>query len=120
MFLRFVITEIDSDSKQPQGLFVAAYTLLESGELSPDEYEQLHEILTWFSKNLRAPDVKSAKAIFWFKPDANDCVNKMWDLVQLLRFHGYLVEMQKYRMLRKIIYEDSLQVAAVPSRLDVK
>ena len=119
MFLRFVVTQIHCESKQPQGLFSAAYSLLDSGDLSPEEYDQLREILIWFNKNLRSPDIKKARAIFWFKTAAHDYVAKMWDLVHLLSFHGYLTEMQ-YRYLGNIVYEDQFQVAAIPSKFDVK
>jgi hypothetical protein len=37
MYLRFVTTRIDEDSHKPQGVFVAAYSLLDSGDLNPDE-----------------------------------------------------------------------------------
>jgi hypothetical protein len=52
MFMRFVITQIDEDSRQPQGVFTAAYSLLDSGELSSEEWNQLREVMIWFNKNL--------------------------------------------------------------------
>jgi len=39
MFMRFVITRTDPDSHKPQGVFAAAYSLLDSGELSPPRME---------------------------------------------------------------------------------
>jgi len=33
MYLRFVTTRIDEDSHEPQGVFVASYALLESGDI---------------------------------------------------------------------------------------
>jgi hypothetical protein len=120
MFLRFVVTQIDDDSRQPQGLFAAAHDLLDSGDLARDEYLQLREVLIWLNKNLPSPRVQRARAIFWFKSEANECIDRMWNLVNLLRFHGYLVEIQKYRGLGKIFYEDDFQVAAAPSKSDRK
>jgi hypothetical protein len=121
MFLRFVITRIDDDSHKPQGLFIAARDLLDSGDLSLDERHQLQETLSWFNKNLPVPRLKRASmAIFWFKSDAEECVKRMWDLANLLRTHGYYVELQKWRKLGKIIYEDNFQVAAYPSVYDRK
>jgi hypothetical protein len=119
MFMRFVVTQIDDVSHRPQGLFVAADGLLESGDLSPDEREQLREIIIWFNKNLPSPrNMAASRAIFWFKSSAHECVSRIWDLANWLRAYGYLVEVQKRRQLGNIIYEDKYQVAAYPSNRD--
>ena len=121
MFLRFVITQIDDVSNKPQGLFVAAEDLLDSGALSSDERLQLREVIIWFNKHLPSPRFESAsRRIFWFKSSAEDCVKRMWELTHLLRYHGYLVEVEKCRELGNIVYEDSFQVAAYPSVNDRK
>jgi hypothetical protein len=55
MYLRFATTRIDEDSRKPQGVFVAAYLLLDSGELTSDEWKRAREILDWFNKHLPHP-----------------------------------------------------------------
>ena len=120
MFLRFGVTQIDDDSQQPQGLFMAAHELLDSGDLARDEGLQLREVLIWFNKNLPSPRIGRTRAIFWFKSETKACIDRMWDLVNLLRLHGYLIEIKKYRELGNIVYEDDFQVAAVPSKSDRK
>lgn len=121
MFLRFVITQIDEDSHKPQGLFSAAYELLDSGDLTLHERNQLREILIWFNKNLPSPRrMVASRAIFWFKSSADECVKRMWELTHLLRYYGYLVDVEKYKVLGNIIYEDNFQVAAYPSKYDFK
>src|SRR6266481_280506 len=73
MFLRFVITQVDEVSHKPKGLFTAAYELLESGDLSLDEREQLRAIMIWFNKNLSSPRrLVASRAIFWFKASADE------------------------------------------------
>jgi hypothetical protein len=66
MYLRFVTTRIDEDSHKPQGVFVAAYSLLDSGDLNPDERKRVREILIWFQKYLPTPPNKfsAGRAIF--------------------------------------------------------
>jgi len=124
MYLRFVVTQIDEDSHQPKGLFITAYELLDSGDLSPEERTRLDDILIWFDKNLPSPHVANSRnrvarrAIFWFKSEAEDCISRIWEMAHLLEYHGYLVEMQKCRKLGNIIYEDRFQVAAFPSKDD--
>ena|SRR5687767_13964006 len=121
MFLRFVITQVDDDSHKPRGLFVAAHDLIDSGELPLEDRNQLREVLIWFNKNLPSPRrMVAGRAIFWFKSDADECIKRMWELVYLLRYHGYLVEVEKCRTLTNIIYEDRFQAAAYPSKHDRK
>jgi hypothetical protein len=119
MFLRFVITQIDDVSHKPQGLFVAAQDIIDSGVLPPDERDQLREIVIWFNKNLPSPRrMVASRAIFCFKSGADECIKRMWELAEALRYHGYLIEVEKCRELANILYEDSYQVAAYPSKGD--
>jgi hypothetical protein len=122
MFLRFATTRIDEDSHKPQGVFAAAYSLLDSGDLNSDEWQRLREILDWFNEHLPHPPKKFSadRAIFWFWSNAEESINRIWELVHLLRLHGYHVEVYKCRRLGNICYRDHLQVAAYPSVLDSK
>jgi hypothetical protein len=72
MFIRFVTTRVHKGSRRQEGLFAAAYKLLDSDELSAYERTSLREILIWFNQNLRHPprDFSRDRAIFWFKSAA--------------------------------------------------
>jgi hypothetical protein len=119
MFLRFAITHIDEDSHKPKGVFVAAYALLESGDLAPDEWKRLRGLLDWFNENLPHPSgFNACRAIFWFKSSAYGSISRIWELVDLLRAHGYHIKVYKCRRLGNITYEDEMQVAAYPSDRD--
>ena len=122
MYLRFVTTRIDQDSHKPQGVFVASYGLLDSGDLTRDEWKHVRDILDWFNENLPHPpkSFETGRAIFWFKSSAKVSIRNIWELVHLLRHHGHYVEVHKCRKLGNILYEDDLQVAAFPSKLDGK
>ena len=122
MFLRFAITQIDEDSRKPQGVFVAAYALLDSCELDSEESKRLRELLDWFSENLPNPpeDFYASRAIFWFKSSAHESVNRIWELVQMLRLHGYHIQVYKSRRLANVSYEDEFQIAAYPSDRDAR
>ncbi len=122
MFLRFTTTQIDDTSHKPQGIFSAAYGLLDSGDLQSDEWKQLRNLLDWFNENLKSPpdDFYASRAIFWFKSNAHENINRIWELVHLLRAHGHHIEVYKCRSLANISYEDRLQVAAYPSDRDSK
>ena len=122
MFLRFAVTQIDEDSRKPQGVFVAAYALLDSCELNREESTRLREVLDWFSQNLPNPpdDFYASRAIFWFRSSAHETINRIWQLVHMLRLHGYQIEIYKSRHLANISYEDEFQVAAYPSDRDAR
>ena len=68
-FVRFSVKQVDEDSRKPQGVFGAAYALLDYGDLELNEREQLRTILEWFSEHLPSPpeDFYASRAIFWFK-----------------------------------------------------
>jgi hypothetical protein len=120
MYLRFVTTRIDIGSHEPQGVFAASYALLDSGELTTDEWKHIRGMLIWFNVNLPSPPKKfgSRRAIFWFKSRAKDNISRVWDLVHLLREHGHYVEVHKCRRLGNIVWEDEFQAAAFPSEGD--
>jgi hypothetical protein len=120
MYLRFVTTRVHKDSHKPEGVFAAAYTLLDSGDLTRDEWKILREMLNWFNANLKSPPKKfhARRAIFWFKSNAEDNIRKIWALIHLLREHGHYIEVHKCRKLANILWEDKFQVAAFPSKHD--
>ena len=122
MYLRFTIKQVDDTSHKPQGVFSAAYELLDSGDLDSDEWKQLKDLLDWFDENLKSPpdDFYASRAIFWFKSTAHENINRVWELVNLLRLHGHYIEVSKCRNLANISYEDKMQVAAYPSSRDGK
>jgi len=120
MYLRFVTTRIDKDSHKPQGVFAASYALLDSTDLTREQWEQLRGMIIWFNANLPTPPKKfdSRRAIFWFKSSAEQNIRKVWELVHMLREHGHDVEVHKCRRLGNIVWEDDFQVAAFPSKSD--
>jgi hypothetical protein len=55
-------------------------------------------------------------AIFWFKSDARKFISNAWQLVGILKRHGYDVRMLTTRRAGRVVYEDSYQIAMVPHR----
>lgn len=120
--MRFTVPQINEDSGRPQGIFVTAHALLKNADLSDEEEKHLRELLGWFEGNL--PIAKSARitrrAIFWYhgSATARDCIQRMWELVNILRMHGYVIELQTCQRLGNVRYSDSYQVAAFPHPQD--
>jgi hypothetical protein len=122
MYLRFVTTRIDQDSHKPEGVFMAAYTLLNSGDLTKEQWKRLRQILDWFGQNLPTPpkNFYAGRAIFWFDASAEESIKKIWEIIHFLKEHDYHVEVYKCRRLANVCYRDKFQVAAYPSKLDSK
>ncbi|HEY3929948.1 MAG TPA: hypothetical protein VGL89_16375 [Candidatus Koribacter sp.] len=118
--MRFVTTRIDADSHRQEGVFMAAYALLDSGDLTKSEWKHVREILDWFREHLPTPPDKftACRAVFWFKSNAEESIKNIWELVHVLRDHGYYIEVHKCRRLGNVLYQDKYQVAAFPSKND--
>ena len=119
MFLRLASCITDDDSRQPQGIFMAAHDLLNSGDLSNAEWADLRSLMDWFNDYLPAPEdnaryTMSHRAIFWYRGgSASKFVRKSWEMAQLLRWHGHPVTLLKTDDPGSIVYCDDYQVAAI-------
>ncbi len=117
MYLRFVIATRDEDSGRSQGVFAAAYALLKAGNLDQQEHGMFKESLAWFEKNVPIPrKFKDDRAVFWFKAQAGECINRIWTLVGLLREHGIFVRVVRTKAPGQVLHEDEFQIAAVPCK----
>jgi hypothetical protein len=118
MFLRFSTKILDTDSTRNLGILVAAHELRDEGNISKDEHEVLRKALKWFNEQLSIPkileDQEHRRAISWFKPDAREPIRRMWELAELLKYHGIEIEIHKTNDPGIVIYEDGWQVIAKP------
>jgi hypothetical protein len=120
MYLRFTTNAIDEDSRKPRGLFTEAHKLLETGDLTSEEWKYLRTLLDWFNGNLPHPpkQFEVSRAIFWFRSEANECIDKIWEMANFLDAHDRRVTVHKCRHLANVSYADKYQVAAFPSDMD--
>jgi hypothetical protein len=124
MFMRFVTPDLHEDSHQELGVFQAIFNLRDASALSNNQEVHLEELRTWFNENLDKPKKftnakppyyrKRQNGISWFKDSAKDHISKIWELVALLEAHDVRVEMIKTDQPGYVIYEDQLQIVAVP------
>ncbi len=122
MYIRFVTNEISEDSIQKLGIFHAIRYLREDGELSDYELSIANQLMGWFADNLESPLdwlnkqrlKKSDVYISWFKDSANMWISKARELARLLESKDILVEQLTTNMPGKIIYEDDVQIFALP------
>ena len=120
MYLRFVILRHDAGSHRRQGVFQAAFSLRDSGELAGHELEWMADELEWLGTHLPAPAVLREdgrlRALSWFKPSAADAIARVRSLAALLDEHGNTVEQITSRDPGTTVYEDDWQVVAFPPR----
>ena len=100
------------------GLFRAAGILEDTVELPDYTRELLRESLDWFNKNLKVPRLGShrGKSVFWFRTDADDLLDRVWELVSLLNQEGMFVHHRTISRPGQITYSDRFQIAAIPER----
>lgn len=110
-FLRFVV---ETPDEGPIGLFRSSYLLYESNALTDSVRSALKYAYNWFNQNIELPRRLPRRAVCWFRADATESVNQMRILVEVFRMAGYPVWMHATRTPGKIVYQDELQVAAIP------
>lgn len=103
---------------RPAGLFVAAGRVEDSTRLAPSTRELLRDNLTWFNRNLVVPSLSGRqwRCLFWFRSDAQELIQRMWDLVAILSEEGVYVRKLWTTEPGKVVYSDQHQIGAVPAR----
>jgi hypothetical protein len=117
-YIRFESSRRCAHFKRPLGVFRAAGTVEEQSDLPGPTLELLRDSLRWFNCNLKVPRQSSVsrRGVFWFRSSAHDVVDRMWELVAILRDEGVHVDLRHTNRPGQIVYEDDQQVAAIPGR----
>jgi hypothetical protein len=121
MFLRFVGTEVDEDSRVSMGLFCAVTKLCDEVVLREYEYKAIMECIDWFGRHLRnpyryrlKPERLAYQSICWFRSTATEHLRHAWEMVALMEEHDVFLRMIRTEMPGYILYEDEAQVLAHP------
>ncbi len=117
-FIRFQTRLRCGNTGRPAGLFVAAGRLEESAHLAPWRRELLCEHLAWFNQKLTVPslDGKGWRCLFWYRSTATAFIDRMWDLIAILREEGVAVQKRWTEKPGMIVYQDRVQIGAVPEK----
>ena len=121
-YVRFVTDLIDEGSGHRRGVFQAVSDALADIETSNDHWQVLRSTYDWFNAHMKAPDRFSrskrvnaaAKAISWFKSDANEHITHMRRFCEVLNACGIGTEMITTDRPGYLVYEDAHQIAAIP------
>jgi len=123
MYLRFVVADShDQDAQCEHGPFRIYSDVADDLETPAHISEELHELRRWFNIHLEEPTRLTEsrhprardKAICWFKPEAQECLTRMWEMKHLLAEVGIQVDVLKAENPGIVVYEDDQQIAVIP------
>ena len=119
-YIRFVVDWKDEDSGVEQGIFQAAYRAQEWGNVTGTDAEEIEILREWFSENLKKPNSFGRSrfnlGICWFKPCANEHINRIWQMIRILERNGVYVKKIRTDKPGYVVYEDEWQLVAEPFR----
>lgn len=120
MYLRFVEGLESEDGRWLNGVITAARVLRDKGCLETYEIEIIEATYAWLNKHVPCPpfqqNLGSGKwtrdAVAWFLPEAKEAIQRMWDLVAVLKDHDVPVRILRTASPGMIVYRDEYQVVA--------
>ncbi len=124
-FIRFVRPNRIEGIGYREGFFCAAYEFRNDPEIDLRSFDQLEAQLAWFRKNLSIPDKfnrskskgryrRNTKGLSWFREDSHEVIEKSFELIQLLKNNGFVIEILRTDRVGTIVYGDDKQVVAEP------
>jgi hypothetical protein len=113
-YIRYIVHQRVGEERRQVGLFAAAYSLRDDGDLDVHDYQRLEEVLAWFRAELPVPPAHLIPdgAVFWYRK-AERFSQRMWELAHLLGEHGYTAELVTAAFVGRIVYQDEHQVAVL-------
>ncbi|MDX2248963.1 MAG: hypothetical protein SF052_19400 [Bacteroidia bacterium] len=126
MYIRFTTQFRNETGDHETGVFQAAAYLRRHPDTYHYDVKLLDEIIEWFNINLERPTRFSKSrhknsenvSLSWYKNTAHDHIQKMYDMKAILEKYDIVVEAVKRENPGNIIYEDEIQVSALPFRTD--
>jgi len=126
MFIRFTTRFKNENGDNENGIFQAAAFLRRNPDTFEYDLKILEEIKNWYNDNLETPTKFSKSkrnnaepvSLSWYKSSAKDHIKKMYDLKAILEKYDILVDVVIRGNPGTIIYEDKIQVSALPFRTD--
>jgi hypothetical protein len=118
MYLRFVEGADSEDSRWLTGIITAARILRDDGDLDEYQIEIVNATFDWLNEHIPCPPFSdsldsgkwSEDAVAWFRPEARDAIQKMWDLVAVLKDHDVPIRVLRTENPGLIRYRDQFQI----------
>lgn len=124
-YIRFVVGTEREDDRLLDGVFTISRCLRGEGRLYRHEERIVSRAFDWFNEHLPCPpfgaNIRSGSwtrdARAWFRPEARECISKIWNLIHILKEHGEPVTMLQSDKPGKIVYRDRYQIVAESTRM---
>ena len=124
IYVRMVIPKKIDGFDARAGIFNAAYDLKYRPDVDQVSLNVLLDLLAWFEDHLDEPEKFSrtkndwhkdfTRGISWFKPTADQYIQRLWALKSHLEEWGYNIDVLKTTRPGRIVYEDEFQIVADP------
>lgn len=125
MFIRFVQLNRHPATGRRNGFFDAAYDVRNSELVNYDIRKQCQSLIEWYVENLKKPSRfnrsrskgawrRNTMGLSWFKPTAEQHIQKAHELAAVLSELGFVIEILKTDRPGYIVYEDEFQIVAEP------
>lgn len=121
MYLRYIVSYHNTVSgKTETGIFRSADFVRDHGGINEPAKAQLQELITWFDQHLPVPEFYDDPAkrkeedhtYFWFKRSAENFIEKMEALCDILEDNSVNIErLSADDLPGKLIFEDECQIA---------
>jgi len=115
-YTRFVVGAQGESLRESSGVITELRLLKETGNLTRREYQRAEELFEWFLRHLPVPPFGSSNwprdAISWFKPAAQEYMEKMEEIIAILAAYGLSCRTLRTSDPGLIHYEDDFQVVA--------
>src|SRR4051812_20450000 len=95
MFIRFVVGADGAHHRSLTGIITEARIRRDYGDLNEHQTARLEDAYSWLNEHLPVPPFGKlpAGAVGWFKDDARESIQRMWEIVSLLRECGVAVRL---------------------------
>lgn len=123
MLIRFRTGITDVTTGHPAGIFRAVSQVMDDPALPEYQHNHLTELLDWFYDELPIPRAfnrssnnryRNGMAICWLRETATEHVARMHEIGAILEQQDVLVEQVWTNRPGYVVYEDALQVVALP------
>ncbi|MET0754044.1 MAG: hypothetical protein ABWZ66_11750 [Pyrinomonadaceae bacterium] len=124
MFVRYIVKYFNKQTEREEtGIFRAADYVRDFSDASAAEKENLQKIIEWFDAHLPVPEFYDDPATrseeqhtyFWFKISANEFLEQISSLNEILERNGLKVEtLTAEAVPGNLVFEDYCQIAVVP------
>ena len=105
------------------GLLTLAYRLLRSNDLTKEDDHELRRLVTWMETQVPIParfarkrnvSHKETHGISWMKADATEAIRHLHFIADIVRRHGYPIDILQTERPGYVVHEDAWQVVAEP------